>query len=151
MPRVDFAFGCRDRLRTACLIARKRQQAGERLVVYCGDAQRLSAFDRLLWTFDSSAFVPHVYADDPLAAHTPIVLTVQAPLAARNTMGEGASVALLNLDDDCPPEASAFAHVMEVVADQDADKHAARQRWRAYQAQDCELHAHDLAARRAAA
>jgi len=65
-------------------------------------------------------------------------------------MGDGAPVALLNLDDDCPPEAGAFEHVMEVVSDTTEDKHAARQRWRAYQAQGGDLHAHDLAARRAA-
>jgi len=145
MPRVDFAFGCRDRLRTACLIARKRHQAGERLIVYCSDANRLTAFDRLLWSFDHTAFIPHVHAGDPLAARTPIVLTAAAPAAARTAMGEGGPVALLNLDDACPPEADAFEHIMEVVENTDADKHAARQRWRAYQAQGCDLHGHDLA------
>jgi len=147
MTRVDFAFGSRDRLRTACLIARKRHQAGERLIVYCTDANRLTAFDRLLWTFDPTAFIPHVNVNDPLAARTPIVLTAAAPQAARTAMGGAAPVALLNLDDNCPPDADTFDHIMEVVENTPADKQAARQRWRAYQAQGCDLHAHDLAAR----
>jgi len=149
MTRVDFAFGCRERLRTACLIARKRHQAGERLVVYCRDAGRLTAFDRLLWSFDHTAFIPHVHAGDPLVARTPIVLTAADLTATLAAMGGETPVALLNLDDDCPPEAGAFDHIMEVVADTDEDKHAARQRWRSYQAQGCDVHAHDLAARRA--
>jgi len=150
MPRVDFAFGCRDRLRTACLIARKRQQAGERLIVYCRDANRLAAFDRLLWTFDPTAFIPHVNAHDPLAARTPIVLTAADLTATLAAMGGETPVALLNLDDAYPPQADTFAHIMEVVADTPEDKHAARLRWRAYQAQGCDLHGHDLAARRGA-
>lgn len=149
MSRVDFAFGCQDRLRTACVIARKRFLAGQRLVVYCADGARLTAFDRMLWAFDDTAFVPHVRVDDPLAAATPVVLTAGAPERARQAMGDGDPPALLNLDDACPPDIAAFGQVMEVVSGSDEDKLAARQRWRDYQAQGCELKAHDLAARRA--
>jgi len=144
-PQVDFAFGCQDRLRTACVIARKRCRAGQRLVVYCSDPARLSAFDRMLWAFDDTAFVPHVPVDDPLAGATPIVLTCASPEQARQAMGAGTPPALLNLDDACPPESEAFAHIMEVVTDAAPDRQAARQRWRAYQALGCALKAHDLA------
>jgi len=144
MNQVDFAFGCRDRLRTACLIARKRCQAGQRLVVYCADSARLTAFDRMLWAFDDISFVPHVHVDDPLAAATPVVLTAASPERARQAMGDGQPPALLNLDDDCPPDGDAFTHIMEVVTDAPEDRLAARQRWRAYQAQGRELKAHNL-------
>ena len=80
MTRIDFAFGAPDRLRMACQVVRKRVLAGQRLVVYCKDGSRLTAFDRMLWAFDDTAFVPHVLANDPLAAETPVVLTAGDPL-----------------------------------------------------------------------
>ena len=71
MTRIDFAFGAPDRLRMACQVVRKRVLAGQRLVVYCKDGSRLAAFDRMLWAFDDTAFVPHVLANDP--GHGPIM------------------------------------------------------------------------------
>jgi len=139
MPRIDFAFGAPDRLRTACLVARKQYQAGRPLVVYCGDAKRLQAFDRLLWAFDDTTFIPHVRADDPLAVQTPVLLAATAPARARDTLLADAQAGqpapwLLNLDDDCPPDYDAFERVLEIVsADDEADRHAARARWRSYQ------------------
>jgi len=145
--QVDFAFGARDRLRTACQIARKRYMEGSRLVVYCSDSARLTAFDRLLWSFDDTSFIPHVLADDPLVADTPVVLTAGSPQAAREAMGPQAEPWLLNLDDACPPDCEAFARIMEVVSDDPLERQLARQRWRAYQAQGRRLQAHDLSRR----
>jgi len=145
MARIDFAFGAPDRLRTACVITRKRYQAGDRVIVYCTDAARLAAFDRLLWAFDPISFVPHVSADDALAAATPVVLCASAPERVLDALGVVASVPwLLNLDDACVPEAARFERVMEVVSDLDEDRLQARQRWRAYAAQGHDMHGHDL-------
>ncbi|MFJ1301305.1 DNA polymerase III subunit chi [Pseudomonadota bacterium AL_CKDN230030165-1A_HGKHYDSX7] len=142
MTRVDFAFGAPDRLRAACQTARKRYLAGQRLVVYCSDGTRLSAFDRMLWAFDDTAFVPHVLAKDPLADRTPIVLTAADPQDAPGMQDPGAW--LLNLDDACPPRYDGFERVLEIVSDEPADRQAARLRWRDYQAAGHSLHSHDL-------
>jgi len=144
MAQVDFAFGAPDRLRTACVAARKRFLAGQRVVVYCSDGARLSAFDRMLWAFDDTSFVPHVLAGDPLCAATPVVLTASPPDAASQAMGAGEPPWLLNLDEGCPPSLQAFERVMEIVSDDPADRLAARERWRAYQAAGHAVQAHDL-------
>lgn len=107
MTRIDFAFGAPDRLRMACQVVRKRFLAGQRLVVYCRDGSRLAAFDRMLWAFDDTSFVPHVLANDPLAPETPVVLTAgdpqQAAQAARPADGSDQPLPwLLNLDNECP-------------------------------------------------
>ena len=146
MTRIDFAFGANDRLRAACQVARKRYQAGQRLVVYCSNGSRLSAFDRLLWAFDDISFVPHVSATDPLAASTPVILTAGVPVAT-TTPGDADGPWLMNLDDDCPPSYEGFARVLEIVSGDPADRQAARQRWRTYQAAGHTLHGHDLAGR----
>jgi len=149
MTRIDFAFGAGDRLRAACQTAAKRHRAGQRLVVYCRDGARLSAFDRMLWALDDISFVPHVLATDPLAPDTPVLLTAADPAAALPLCG-ASETWLLNLDDDCPPNYAGFARLLEFVSDDAADRQAARQRWRVYQADGHTLHSHDLSARRRA-
>ena len=145
MARVDFAFGAPDRLRTACLVTRKRYLAGQTVLAYSADAQRLAAFDRLLWAFDPVSFVPHVGVDDPLATDTPVVLSMAAPGAWLGRLPDGVALPwLLNLDDGGPPDAGRFERIMEIVASGDADRQLARSRWREYAAAGHDVHAHDL-------
>lgn len=147
MARIDFAFGASDRLRVACQVARKQYLAGQRLVVYCTDAARLSAFDRMLWAFDDISFVPHVLASDSLAAQTPIVLTAADPAAAAQAQAPAevqSAPWLLNLDDACPPNYTGFARILEIVSGEESDRQAARQRWRAYQADGHEPQSHAI-------
>lgn len=151
MSRVDFAFGAPNRLRMACEVVRKHYLAGRRLVVYTQDAQRLAHFDRLLWSFDPAAFIPHVMADDPLAGSTPVILAAAGPLpAAASDATTGLPPWLINLDMACPPGADAFERILEIVSEHDEDKAAARARWREYQAAGHTLHAHDVSGSRQA-
>lgn len=144
MTRIDFAFGAPDRLQMACDVARKHYLSGRSLIVYSGDADILARFDHLLWSFDATAFVPHVTAGDPLAAHTPVWLTANAPQPPANA---AQTAWLLNLDQQCPPGIEHFERALEIVSDQPEDKQAARQRWRQYQADGHTLHAHDVSGR----
>ena len=145
MARVDFAFGASDRLRTACVVTRKRYLAGATVLAYSTDAQRLAAFDRMLWAFDPTSFVPHLSVDDPLAADTPVVLLASTPGAWLDRLPESAARPwLLNLDDRCPPDLDRFARVMEIVANGAEDRQMARQRWREYANAGHDVHAHDL-------
>ncbi len=126
MTEIDFAFSAPDRLKTACQIATKRHRAGQKLVVYCRDANRLKAFDQMLWALDDISFVPHVWADDPLAADTAIVMTTSEGATPHHQW-------LLNLDDAWPPIYTRFERLIEVVSNDPADREAARARWRFYQ------------------
>lgn len=153
MTRIDFAFGAPDRLRMACQVVRKRYLAGQRLVVYCKEGSRLAAFDRMLWAFDDTSFVPHVLANDPLAAETPVVLTAGDPWqAAQAAVADGQPQPwLLNLDDACPPGFDAFERLLEIVSDDPDDTQAARPRWRAYQGAGHTPQSHDLSQRQSGA
>lgn len=146
MARIDFAFGVEHRLRAACDVVRKHYLAGRRVIVYTRDAQRLAYFDRLLWGFDPTSFVPHVRHDDPLAVTTAVVLTAESPVATREH-ASAPDAWLLNLDLDCPPDADAFDRILEIVSNHEDDKAAARNRWRLYQAAGHTLHAHDVSGR----
>lgn len=138
--RVDFAFGAADRLLKACEVTRKQVAAGRRLVVYTRSQARLAKFDRLLWQFEATAFVPHVMSGDPLADRTPVLLEAQAPGPALGCGGAW----LLNLDTECPPGGEHYERILEIVSGHPDDKAAARQRWRAYQDTGFELRAFDI-------
>jgi DNA polymerase-3 subunit chi len=146
MTRINFAFGAPQRLLTACQVARKRYLAGEHVVVFCPDATRLAAFDRLLWSFDDTSFVPHVRADDPLASSTPVVLTAQGAVEAASLFPPGqAKPWLLNLSDECPPDYAEFERILEIVSDEPEDRQAARPRGREYQGAGHDVRSHNLA------
>jgi len=142
MARINFAFGATERLTQACQTTLKQYLAGQKMVVYASDIARLRQFDQKLWAVDGAAFVPHVWADDPLAPQTPIVL-VNKDLA-RTLEGMSPDTWLLNLDDACPPTCGVLERVLEIVSDESEDKEAARQRWRSYQAAGHDLKSYSL-------
>lgn len=142
MARINFAFGATERIMQACQTTLKQYLAGQKMVVYTSDIARLRQFDQKLWAVDEAAFVPHVWADDPLASQTPIVM-VNKDLA-RALEGMSPDTWLLNLDDACPPTCGALERVLEIVSDDPEDKEAARQRWRSYQAAGHDLKSYSL-------
>ena len=142
MARIDFAFGAPDRLLTACEVVAKHYLAGHPVLVYSQNAKLLERFDQLLWKFDPTAFIPHAYANDPLAAQTPVLLTGAAPEPSMASGGD--AVWLLNLDEQCPATAAQFERILEIVPLDDEAVQAARQRWKHYKAEGHALHAHDI-------
>lgn len=144
MSRVDFAFGAPDRLRMACEVVRKHYAAGRPLVVYTQNSQLMGRFDRLLWSFEPDAFIPHVDAADPLAPQTPVIFTTTPPMPDMHAGHAQAPVWLINLDADIPPTAGHFPRILEVIDNKPAEVAAARQRWRAYKQDGHELFAHDV-------
>lgn len=130
-PKIDFHFGVGDRIHYACRVVRKARAADKTVLVYARHAGVLERLDAALWTFSALEFLPHVYADSPLAAATPIVLAADAAQAPVRHV-------LLNLDDDVPAAFEAwfprFERVIEVVSLDAADRSRARERFRRYRA-----------------
>lgn len=137
MTNIHFLFNTPDRLLAGCSIAARRYQQGSPLAVYCRNNARLHAFDQLLWEYERAAFVPHVRADDPNAGQTPVVLYGTPPPTGYDWV--------LNLDDESLLEAARYAHIVEVVAQDEAGRAAGRARWRHYQSAGHTIVQHDLA------
>jgi len=127
--RVDFHFNVDHRLQYACRVVRKARGAGKSVLAFAREPDRLARFDAALWTFSALDFLPHVYADSPLAPATPIVLTLQAEAAPQRDV-------LLNLDDATPPDFTRwfarFERVIEIVSLEEDDRRLARTRFNAY-------------------
>lgn len=128
--RIDFYFNVEDRLQYACRLVRKARAADKSVLVFAADAARLARFDAALWIFSALDFVPHVYVDSPLAARTPVLLTLDAHAPAPKCD------LLLNLDDGIPPDIprvlARHERIIEIVSRDEADRAGARARFRAY-------------------
>lgn len=115
-----------------CRLLAKAYAANARVwVVVTPD--EVAPLDQALWLLPADDFVPHVRSDAPelLLQRAPIVIAGPSDTVA------GARNVLINAQPEWPAVLDGegrFARVVEVVSDDDADKAAARQRWRRYQA-----------------
>lgn len=137
MTRIDFYRYAADKLRFACRLAAKAFDQSSRLIVYSPDASVLANFDRSLWTFQATRFVPHCRVDSPLAAETPILLCSSEERPPHHDV-------LLNLGDEWPPFFASFERVLEIVGADEGDKERARARYAFYRKRGYDIHVNDI-------
>ncbi len=132
MTRIDFYHYAEDKLRYACRLAATAVDRDSRLVVYAPQPQVLAGFDRQLWTFQATRFVPHCRAGEAIAAETPVVLASgDEPLPHHDV--------LLNLGDEWPPFFASFERLLEIVGSGEDDKQHARARFAFYKKRGYEI------------
>ncbi|MEO5691662.1 MAG: DNA polymerase III subunit chi [Usitatibacter sp.] len=141
MTRIDFYHYAADKQAFACRLATKAYEQSKRVVVYSPDAKALHDFDRALWSFAATKFVPHVFASDAVAAETPIVLTSNAGQIPHHDV-------LLNLGDEWPPFFASFERLLEIVAVDEEDKQKARGRYRFYRERGYDIKVNPIEAER---
>jgi DNA polymerase-3 subunit chi len=135
---VDFYFNAGDRLQVACRLAAKALGQKKRMLIYAPEPELASRIDKLLWTWPAIGFVPHCAPHDALAEETPILIASGAETPP------GCAV-LLNLGVQCPPHFERFERLLEVVATDEVERGAARERYRFYQSRGYKIASHDLA------
>lgn len=127
MTRIDFHSDVPDKIAYACRLVRKARSANCNVVLLTANAQQLASLDDALWTFSEQDFLPHVRADDPLAARTPIILTDNEQQEVPHHQ------ILINLTDTTPVHFARFERMFEIIASDNEDKTAGRDRYRFYQ------------------
>jgi DNA polymerase-3 subunit chi len=127
MTRIDFHSNVPDKIAYACRLVRKARAANCTAVIVGSDQGQLAALDEALWTFSDQDFLPHVMADDALAAQTPVIL------ATRDTQEFPHYQVLINLASETPPQFARFERMLEIVSSDAEDKIAGRERYRFYQ------------------
>jgi DNA polymerase-3 subunit chi len=141
VTEISFRFNVGDRIDYACRYLRKAVALGSRAVA-TGPSAVLAQLDRALWTFEATEFVPHLLlrrgeAPAPRLAASPVWLLEEPAAAAHHEV-------LVNLGELPPPGFESFSRLIEIVATDDADRAAARLRWRHYQARGYTLQSHAL-------
>jgi DNA polymerase-3 subunit chi len=137
VTRIDFYRNAQDKLRVACRLATKAFEGAKPLIVYSPDRATLARFDQALWSFQQTRFVPHCFADSPLAAETPVILATSGESLPHHDV-------LLNLGDEWPPFFASFERLLEVVSTDEGDRERARARWTFYKNRGYDLKVHDL-------
>jgi DNA polymerase-3 subunit chi len=137
MTRIDFYFEAEDKLRVACRLSAKAAQQKLRVLIYAPDEAEAQRIDKLLWTWQATGFLPHCMTRSPLAAQTPVLITHDPEDTPHDEV-------LLNLHSQWPPAFSRFQRLVEIVGRDDADREAARGRFRFYRDRGYEIVNHDL-------
>ena len=139
MTRIDFYRYAEDKLHFACRLATKAYERSSKLVVYSPDSAVLAQFDRSLWTFQATRFVPHVFAESDLAAETPVLLATSGDALPHHDV-------LLNLGDEWPPFFATFDRLLEIVGADEDDKAKARGRYVFYRDRGYDIKTNDVEA-----
>jgi DNA polymerase III subunit chi len=138
MTGIDFYFNAAERLQVVCRLAGKALAQGKHMLVYAPDPDTASRVDRMLWTWPASGFVPHCALHDPLAPDTPVLIAAGEQTPPRCEL-------LVNLSLECPPHFERFERLLEVVGTDEAEREAARSRYRYYRERGYSITNHDLA------
>ncbi len=126
MTRIDFHSNVPNKLAYACRLVRKARAADCKIVLLGRNRSELSQLDQLLWTFSEQDFLPHVHANDPLAAQTPVILTDSDSVELPHHH------VLINLSGNTPEHFARFERMFEIISSDDTDKAAGRDRYRFY-------------------
>ena len=147
MTDIAFHFSVPDKLAYSCRLLRKAYQSGAQLVVI-GAPDMLAELDRMLWTFSASEFVPHYRPPAHAKSTTALDKALEAtPVLLVESVGSSTQHGVLvNLGSDIPDGFECFERFIEVVSTQEADRLAARRRWKHYADRGYTLQRYDLAA-----
>jgi DNA polymerase-3 subunit chi len=138
VTRIDFYRYADDKLHFACRLAGRVYDRASRLVVYSTNRELLTEFDRSLWTFQATRFVPHCFVESANAAETPVVLATSGDALPHHDV-------LLNLSDEWPPFFASFERLLEIVGADDDDKARARTRYSFYQERGYDIQVNTIA------
>ncbi len=138
MPQLAFHFNAPGKVAYACKLLRKATASGARVAVLA-PPDLLGRLDVALWTFSPTDFIAHsrTPCSPAEAARSPVLLTDDAQAA------QGFGV-LVNLGTSAVAGVEQFDRVIEVVTQDEADRQAARIRWKHYTGLGYEITRHDL-------
>ncbi len=142
MARVDFYIlsqaGQHSRYAFACRLAEKAYRLDNTVHIHAASREDAGRLDDLLWTFRDGSFVPHhMIGKENSEQQSPVVIGCQGdPVDERDL--------LINLCDEIPECAGAFARVAELVTSDNDCKQLSRKRFAAYRDQGHTLETHNV-------
>ncbi len=131
VPDIFFHLHVQDRLTYTCRLLRKAFRQGNAIGV-TGSSEVLSQLDLHLWCFCETDFLPHCTPNAPLSVLSKTKIVLSPTLASMPFQQN-----VVNLGDDVPQGFDQFERVIDIVGQDDHDKHLARLRWKRYGAFGC--------------
>lgn len=128
----------------ACRLTGKAWPASTTVQILCNDSQQCQSIDKLLWQLPGNRFIAHQVTD----ANQPVNdQPVQAPVSiSMHHQPSVTSSVLIELRDrpEIIDDSKGISRVLDIVANSDAARTNARQRYKAYRQLTTELHTHEL-------
>jgi|APIni6443716594_1056825.scaffolds.fasta_scaffold1916156_1 DNA polymerase-3 subunit chi len=137
MTQIDFYTHVQDKQVLACKLSAKALEQGLRVLLLTSDENQAARIDQMLWSVPVTGFLPHCRARDELAPVTPLIVDHDPGELAHEQV-------LLNLSDARPAFFSRFQRLIEIVTTDEADREAARERFRFYRDRGYEIRSHDM-------
>ncbi len=137
MTKIFFYHNTPDRIAATAALIGKAYAQGKPILVYAPEREAAETLDRQLWVQPPTGFIPHVDAASPLAGETPVVITADLETPTQTDR-------LFNLSLDVPPAFARFTSVIEVVGQDEAERHAGRERVRFYKDRGYDVQYFDL-------
>ena len=144
MPiRVDFYLLSTPTLQASqdfiCRLIEKAYKQGNHFYIHTADHTAAKHLNDLLWTFNDISFIPHTLYD--VALHT----SEKPPiLIGHDDNAKLSGEILVNLTLRVPEFFTQFQRIIEIVPSQSEWQQNAREHYKFYRSQGCELFTHDL-------
>jgi len=140
VTEIDVHFNTADKVNHACRLLRKAVVGSGARVLVTADAATLDAVDAALWQLSPVDFIAHCRTDDAphAVARSPVLLASSGDAPAPHRQ------VLLNLGAALPAGFERFERLIDLVGRDDADRQAARARWRHYVERGYAIQRHDF-------
>jgi DNA polymerase-3 subunit chi len=139
MTRVEFFFNVPDKLAKSAQLCGEALAQGHQLTIFSRDAAMSQALQQLLWRHSATSFLANAQSSDVISQFSPIVLDTKGDHLQQDDI-------LINLQMQHPPFFSRFRCLIELVGLDEADKVAARLRYRFYRDRGYAVKSTDIAA-----
>ncbi|MBZ4201296.1 MAG: DNA polymerase III subunit chi [Methylotenera sp.] len=139
MTRVEFIFNVDDKLAKTTELCEKALAKSRELMVFTQGAAMNEAVQAALWQHSASSFLASSDQAASLIDHAPILVSHTHESLTKDDV-------LINLQDQYPPFFSRFRYLVELVGQDEADKAAARLKFRFYRDRGYGIKSTDMAA-----
>lgn len=137
MTRVEFYFNVQDKLAKVSELCDKAVAKGRQLTVFMPDEAVAEQLQQQLWHFAPASFLPSAYPQHSAAQASPIILDASGEQLIQDDI-------LINLKSEYPPFFSRFRYLVELVGNDEADKAAARVRYKFYRDRGYQIKSTDV-------
>src|SRR3990167_10096986 len=116
----------------ACKLIEKFYAEQKNIYVHANTNADAEHLDTLLWTYKDTSFLPHKLYEKADLNPPPIQIGFQSELAPHKDL-------LINLSNALPTSYAQFNHVIEIVFSEPVVQQLARERFKQYRDQGCEI------------
>jgi DNA polymerase III subunit chi len=132
MTRIDFYFNVPNKQQLVQSLIEAALLKRRQVTIFTTDESAALSLSEYLWKNKAESFLPNTHANHAHAARSPVVIGLQADSFMHDDM-------LINLAPNEPSIFSRFTHLVELVSEDEADKVAARARYKFYRDRGYEI------------